>query len=406
MDSLTQMVLGAAVGEAVLGKKIANRAMIWGAIGGTIPDLDIIAYSFMNPIDALAAHRGISHSLVFGLLFPFVFAYLPHWIYGQEWYKKRWYRWMVSLMSFAFVSLFAYLVFSIFSSVFSWSSVTKWVLVLSVSVFTGYALMDKYLFRPPTEVQSSYSDWVKLFVAAIITHPLLDAFTPYGTQLFQPFSDYRVAFNTISIVDPLYTVPFISCLIIASRHRRQSKRRTFWNLLGLSLSSLYLLWTVIVHQHVVAVVKHHIESQELAAERFVCTPTIFNTVLWNVIVEYADHYTLEYYSLFDKRAVPSNRIRVEKNHELLASYQNEPSYRILKWFSNDYFALQKSESKYLFYDLRYTSRSSDWSQPQFIFGFEIKPKGKILEIQERRNRPKSEDRSKMLRALWTRIKGV
>ena len=37
MDSLSQIVLGAAVGEVVLGRRIGNRAMIWGAVAGTIP---------------------------------------------------------------------------------------------------------------------------------------------------------------------------------------------------------------------------------------------------------------------------------------------------------------------------------------------------------------------------------
>jgi inner membrane protein len=46
MDSLTQIVLGAAVGEVVLGKKIGNRAMVWGAVGGTIPDLDVLGGLF------------------------------------------------------------------------------------------------------------------------------------------------------------------------------------------------------------------------------------------------------------------------------------------------------------------------------------------------------------------------
>ena len=41
MDSLTQAALGAAIGEAVLGKKIGRKAAILGAIGGTIPDLDV-----------------------------------------------------------------------------------------------------------------------------------------------------------------------------------------------------------------------------------------------------------------------------------------------------------------------------------------------------------------------------
>ena len=69
MDSLTQIVLGASVGEVVLGKKLGNRAMLWGAIAGTIPDLDVIGNIFMDEINSLAFHRGITHSISFSLLF-------------------------------------------------------------------------------------------------------------------------------------------------------------------------------------------------------------------------------------------------------------------------------------------------------------------------------------------------
>ena len=65
MDSLTQIVLGAAVGEVVGGRKLGNRAMLWGAIAGTIPDLDVLGNFFMSEIDSLAFHRGISHSIFF-----------------------------------------------------------------------------------------------------------------------------------------------------------------------------------------------------------------------------------------------------------------------------------------------------------------------------------------------------
>lgn len=50
MDSLTQIVLGAAVGEAVLGKKVGNKAMLYGAIAGTIPDLDTFASYFVDTV--------------------------------------------------------------------------------------------------------------------------------------------------------------------------------------------------------------------------------------------------------------------------------------------------------------------------------------------------------------------
>ena len=65
MDSFTQMTLGAAVGEAVLGKKAGNRAMLWGAIAGTIPDLDVLSNYFADDLTALAFHRGLTHSFLF-----------------------------------------------------------------------------------------------------------------------------------------------------------------------------------------------------------------------------------------------------------------------------------------------------------------------------------------------------
>ncbi len=63
MDSVTQIALGAAVGEAVLGRKIGNRAMLWGAIAGTLPDLDVLV-SLGDAVKDFTYHRSASHSLL------------------------------------------------------------------------------------------------------------------------------------------------------------------------------------------------------------------------------------------------------------------------------------------------------------------------------------------------------
>lgn len=76
MDSLTQIVLGAAVGEAALGKKVGYRAPFWGAIAGTIPDLDVLARYIVDPVTATEWHRGFSHSILFSLLFAPLLGYL------------------------------------------------------------------------------------------------------------------------------------------------------------------------------------------------------------------------------------------------------------------------------------------------------------------------------------------
>ncbi len=75
MDSFTQIVLGAAVSNAVLGKKMGNRSLLYGAVIGTIPDLDIIAGKFLSdPLSAIEIHRGFSHSIVFFILLSLLLA--------------------------------------------------------------------------------------------------------------------------------------------------------------------------------------------------------------------------------------------------------------------------------------------------------------------------------------------
>ncbi|WP_313806957.1 metal-dependent hydrolase [Flavobacterium sp.] len=76
MDSLTQITLGIAVAEACAGKQLKNRTFLYGAILGTIPDLDVLVGKFLNPIDGILIHRGLSHSLLFHLLLTFPLAWL------------------------------------------------------------------------------------------------------------------------------------------------------------------------------------------------------------------------------------------------------------------------------------------------------------------------------------------
>lgn len=68
MDSLTQITLGAAVGEAVAGREAQKKAPLWGAALGTLPDLDVLANPFLTEAQALAFHRGPSHSLLLALV--------------------------------------------------------------------------------------------------------------------------------------------------------------------------------------------------------------------------------------------------------------------------------------------------------------------------------------------------
>lgn len=65
MDTVTQITLGAAVGEAVAGRKSQNKAPLWGAVFGLLPDLDVLANPILTEAQALTFHRSLSHSFVF-----------------------------------------------------------------------------------------------------------------------------------------------------------------------------------------------------------------------------------------------------------------------------------------------------------------------------------------------------
>jgi inner membrane protein len=103
MDSLSQIVLGAAVGEIMLGKKLGNRAQLLGAIAGTIPDLDVLLNPlFTDEITKLKIHRGYSHAAVFHLLLAWPLAWLSQRRSKSDITFKGWYLfWFLGLFTHA-----------------------------------------------------------------------------------------------------------------------------------------------------------------------------------------------------------------------------------------------------------------------------------------------------------------
>ena len=340
MDSLTQIILGAACGEVVLGKKIGNKALLFGAIGGTIPDLDVFIGRFLysNEIQAMAFHRGFMHSILFAFLGAFLFG---------------------------------------------WST---------------YRLYDTGKRKGKTTLQN----WRWLFFLAIFTHPILDCFTPYGTQLFAPFSNYRVAFNTIAVADPFYTIPFLLCLIIMMCYKRTHQQRTWWLKTGVYISSAYLFFTVGNKLYMDSVFKKSFKKAGIAYNRFSAQPTILNTVLWYAVAESDTQYHLTFYSLLDKKSITEHIISVNKNHLLIE--MNDKNLQRLSWFSNGYYNLskQKETATYKYVDLRYPMLNPT-DQNSSVFNFTLFYKDNQWDILPfSGTAPKKEDFTNFI----TRLKGV
>src|SRR5690606_28518211 len=118
-----------------------------------------------------------------------------------------------------------------------------------------------------------------------VTHPILDCFTSYGTQLFQPWSDNRIAWDTISVVDPLYTVPFLVCLVWASFYRKDRKIRRVLNTAGLCMGALYMALTFVHKARINTVLDHSLTTMNIDAIRASTNPSIFTNELWTAVAE-------------------------------------------------------------------------------------------------------------------------
>lgn len=284
MDSLTQIVLGGAIGELIAGKRMGNKAVLWGAIAGTIPDLDVFLRAFFHPIEAALVHRGFSHSL-----------------------------------------LFAFLV----------SPVLAWLINIITRRTYGFRL------------------WTTLFFWGIVTHPILDMFTSYGTQFLWPF-ETRITFNSVFVIDPLYTIPFMALLIWAMCLRKENQKRRAINRIGLIYSTSYLILGLLIKWYVWTDTQQYIKKQHLKVERMMITPMPFTCFYWYILLENEEQYRVAYRSVFNPSISDSPETisrgpwRINQM-KWVGKNQNTNLHRI----TNDYCLIKEQENKLIAYDLRF-----------------------------------------------------
>jgi inner membrane protein len=96
--------LGACAGELIAGRAIGKKAMLFGALIGNIPDIDVICYAWMTPTEALLAHRGITHSIFVNLLLTFLLAYVLLKTFPR--YALSFNRWIALIGANLFLHLF------------------------------------------------------------------------------------------------------------------------------------------------------------------------------------------------------------------------------------------------------------------------------------------------------------
>lgn len=120
------------------------------------------------------------------------------------------------------------------------------------------------------------------------THGLLDACTSYGTQLLWPFSDARIAWNSVSVVDPLFTLPILLLVAIAALRRRPGAAR--W---ALTWGVSYLLLGAFQHHRALAAGEVLAASRGHTPQRLEAKPSFANLLVWKTVYEHAGRYYVD-----------------------------------------------------------------------------------------------------------------
>lgn len=294
MDTVTQAMLGASIGAAVAGHGDRRRGAAWGAVCGTLPDLDVLV-PLGDPVSDFTWHRGYSHSL-----FVLTVAAPALW-------------WLIS--------------------------------------------------RVDARARARPRRWLGLVWLALFTHPVLDAFTVYGTQLFLPFSNHPVSGSTLFIIDPAFTVPLVVGLAIALLVRDAARARTAV-VAGLTLAVAYVGLSVAAKLHVEHVAREALAQAGIEHRGVLTTPAPFNIVLWRIVVMEESGYREGFYSLLDPPGTLAFE-RHESRPELLDGIRDAPAVQRLTWFTHGFYRVSRQADRVVITDLRMGV------EPVYVFSFAV-----------------------------------
>ncbi len=305
MDSLTHIALGACMGEAFAGKTVGRKAMLWGILAQSIPDIDFVSAAWLDTPALLLAHRGFTHSILFAGIISIVMATL-----ANNWHRPH---------------------------------------------------------------NISYTRWAFFFSAAIGSHILIDAFNNYGVGWFEPFSHYRISFNSIYVADPFFSIVPGIALIALLLLKQRSKKRVFWWKSGLVIPTLYLCYSLINKGIIDYDVKQLMAKQHVNYSRYFTTPAPLQNWLWFVVAGNDSVYYIGYRSVFDRQ----EKLSLEKfirNTQLLDTLQQDDDVQQLVRFSQQFYTVEKKQDTLIFNDLRF-GQVIGWQDPlaPFAFHYYLRP---------------------------------
>lgn len=338
MDPLTQGVVGVTAAQLVSERKHKVAAALIGFFSGMAADLDVLISSSTDPLLFLEFHRHFTHSLIF-IPVGALLCTLVFRLLFYSWFKRH---------DFDFKSTY---VFSLL----------------------GYA-----------------------------THALLDACTTYGTQLLWPFSDMRVAWNNVSVIDPLFTVPLMALVFTASYKRSNALA---W--IGACYAFTYLGLGVLQNQRAENVAEQLALSRGHTPLNLGVKPSMANLIVWKSVYEYDGRYYIDAIRVVGESKTYTgtsvNKLQLTSHFSWLdANSQQAKDVERFRWFSNQHLGLDPSNSNRII-DIRYSLIPNEVTGMWGIVLSDTKARDQHVEWTT--NRPKGQQAMLKLKQLWSMILG-
>ena len=231
-------------------------------------------------------------------------------------------------------------------------------------VAVGIWLLLRQWWAP---VRGAPRHWLAGIALALLTHPLLDAHTAYGTQLLWPLAVTPTSWATLFIIDPLYTLPLLAGLIAVAGWSPRPAARTVL-LAGLMLSTAYLGWTWVGKTIVERDARLALAEADLEYRAMFSVPTPLNSLLWRVVVLTDKGYAEGFDSLLlDEGGMtfttyPSATAALAEARDIWAVQR-------LRWFADDFVRGDVIDDRLVITDLRMGQ------EPTYVFRHVVARRG-------------------------------
>lgn len=238
-------------------------------------------------------------------------------------------------------------------------------------------------------------------IAGYASHGFLDACTSYGTQLLWPFSDLRIAWGVISIIDPLFTLPLFVLIVLALIKRKPVFARAAL-IFGLS----YILFGAAQHHRAIAAGKELALSRGHEPGRINAKASLGNMIVWKTVYEHDNRFYVDAVRLSIKSTIIEGesvaRLDVRRDFPWLdPSSQQAQDIKRFAWFSDDFLSVDRRD-KNVIVDMRYSMLPNS---ADALWGIRLSPSAGSSSHVVNVNMRQATDSRSALKTLWAMVLG-